>query len=86
LINVSFIDCTYKGNSGAGFSTCLNALNASSDPVSILFQNGEVVNNSASQRSAGFSGCTVRVLRQKFTLEDAIEFYAFAPLEALACV
>ena len=25
---------------------------------------------------------TVRVFRQKFTLEDAIEFHAFAPLEA----
>jgi acyl-CoA synthetase (AMP-forming)/AMP-acid ligase II len=24
--------------------------------------------------------------RQKFTLDDAIEFHAFAPLEALACV
>ena len=30
--------------------------------------------------------CTVRVLRLKFTLEDAIEFHAFAPLEALSCV
>jgi hypothetical protein len=29
---------------------------------------------------------TVRVFRQKFTLEDAIEFHAFAPLEALPCV
>jgi hypothetical protein len=29
---------------------------------------------------------TVRVLRQKFTLEDAIEFHAFAPLAALLCV
>jgi hypothetical protein len=29
---------------------------------------------------------TVRVFRQKSTLEDAIEFHAFAPLEALhAC-
>jgi hypothetical protein len=27
--------------------------------------------------------CTVRVFRQKFALEDAIEFHAFAPLEAL---
>jgi hypothetical protein len=30
--------------------------------------------------------CTVRVFQQKFTLEDAIEFHAFAPLEALPCV
>jgi cytochrome oxidase assembly protein ShyY1 len=29
---------------------------------------------------------TVRVFRQKSTLEDPIEFNAFAPLEALACV
>jgi hypothetical protein len=29
---------------------------------------------------------TVRVFRQKFALEDAIEFHAFAPLEALPCV
>jgi hypothetical protein len=29
---------------------------------------------------------TVRVFRQKFKLEGAIEFYAFAPVEALACV
>jgi len=29
---------------------------------------------------------TVRVFRQKFTFEDAIELHAFAPLEALACV
>jgi hypothetical protein len=29
---------------------------------------------------------TVRVFRQNFTLEDAIEFHAFAPLEALPCV
>jgi hypothetical protein len=28
-------------------------------------------------------GCTVRVCRQAFTLVDAIEFHAFAPLEAL---
>jgi hypothetical protein len=26
--------------------------------------------------------CTVRVFRQGFTLEDAIEFHAFAPLQA----
>jgi hypothetical protein len=30
--------------------------------------------------------CTVRLFRQKATLEDAIEFHAFAPLEALPCV
>jgi hypothetical protein len=30
--------------------------------------------------------CTVRGFQQRFTLEDAIEFHAFAPLEALACV
>jgi hypothetical protein len=30
--------------------------------------------------------CAVRVFRQIFTLEDAIEFHAFAPLEALPCV
>ena len=35
--------------------------------------------------SEGGAG-TVRVFRQKFTLEDAIELHAFAPLEALACV
>jgi hypothetical protein len=36
---------------------------------------------------SGCSCCTVRVSRLKFTLEDAIEFHAFAPpLEALACV
>ena len=29
---------------------------------------------------------TVRVFRQRFALEDAIEFHAFAPLEALPCV
>jgi hypothetical protein len=29
---------------------------------------------------------TVRIFRQKFTREDAIEFHAFAPLEALPCV
>jgi hypothetical protein len=29
---------------------------------------------------------TVRVFRLKFTIEDAIELNAFAPLEALACV
>jgi hypothetical protein len=29
---------------------------------------------------------TVRVLRQKLTLEDTIEFHAFAPLEAVPCV
>jgi hypothetical protein len=30
---------------------------------------------------------TVRVIRQEFTIEDAIEFHAFAPpLEALPCV
>ncbi len=28
----------------------------------------------------------VLVFRQKFTLDDAIEFHAFAGLEALACV
>jgi hypothetical protein len=32
------------------------------------------------------SFCTVLVFRQKFTLEDAIEFHAFAPLEARPCV
>jgi hypothetical protein len=30
--------------------------------------------------------CTVRVYRQRFTLEDAIEFHAFAPLEARPCM
>jgi hypothetical protein len=30
----------------------------------------------------GQATCTVRVFGQKFTLEDAIEFHAFAPLEA----
>jgi hypothetical protein len=29
---------------------------------------------------------TVRVFRQKSALEDAIEFHAFAPFEARACV
>jgi hypothetical protein len=29
---------------------------------------------------------TVRVFRQGFTLEDAIEFHAFAPVKALPCV
>jgi hypothetical protein len=29
---------------------------------------------------------TVRVFRQDFSLEDAIEFHAFAPREALPCV
>jgi creatine kinase len=29
---------------------------------------------------------TVRAFRLKFTLEDAIAFYAFAPLEALPCM
>jgi hypothetical protein len=29
---------------------------------------------------------TVRALSQRFALEDAIEFHAFAPLEALTCV
>jgi hypothetical protein len=28
----------------------------------------------------------LRVFRLKFTLDDAIEFHAFAPLEALPCV
>jgi hypothetical protein len=28
------------------------------------------------------AACTVRVFRQGFTLEDAIEVHAFAPLEA----
>jgi hypothetical protein len=38
------------------------------------------------QRAGG--GCTgcVLVIEEKFTLEDAIEFHAFAPLEALASV
>jgi hypothetical protein len=31
----------------------------------------------------GGDEATVRVFRQKFKLEDAIEFHAFAPLEAL---
>jgi hypothetical protein len=31
-------------------------------------------------------GAAVIVLRQGVALEDAIEFHAFAPLEALACV
>jgi hypothetical protein len=36
---------------------------------------------------AGLSGYgTVRGFRQGFTLEDAIEFHAFALLEALLCV
>jgi hypothetical protein len=29
---------------------------------------------------------TVRAFRQKFTLENAIEFHGFVPLEALPCV
>jgi hypothetical protein len=29
---------------------------------------------------------TVRIFRQKFTLEDTIEIQAYAPLEALPCV
>jgi hypothetical protein len=36
--------------------------------------------------SANNPGRTVRVFRLKVTLEDAIEFHAFAPLEALPCV
>jgi hypothetical protein len=32
------------------------------------------------------SQSAARVSRQKFTLEDAIEVHAFAPLEALSCV
>jgi hypothetical protein len=37
--------------------------------------------------SSGCGCCTVRVFRQEFALEDAIEFRAFAPpFEALACV
>jgi hypothetical protein len=35
---------------------------------------------------SGCGCCTVCVFRQEFALEDAIEFHAFAPLEALACV
>jgi hypothetical protein len=33
----------------------------------------------------GYAG-TVRVFRLEFTLEDAIEFHAFAPHEALPCM
>jgi hypothetical protein len=31
--------------------------------------------------SLGCDCCTVRVVRQEFTLEDAVEFHAFAPLQ-----
>ena len=59
LINITFAGCSFRGNSGAGFATCLNALNASSRPVSITFRDAQVSNNSANERSSGFSGCSV---------------------------
>jgi hypothetical protein len=45
LTNVTFRDCSYTGNAGAGFRTCLNAFNGSTKPVSILFSGGAVTNN-----------------------------------------
>jgi hypothetical protein len=36
--------------------------------------------------SSGCDCCKVRVFRQRFTLEDATGFHAFAPLEALTCM
>jgi magnesium-transporting ATPase (P-type) len=37
-------------------------------------------------RSSDYAIGMVRAFRQEFTLEDAIEFHAFALLEALPCV
>jgi hypothetical protein len=45
LTNVTFRDCSYTGNAGAGFRTCMNALNGSTQPVSVLFSGGVVTNN-----------------------------------------
>jgi hypothetical protein len=55
---------------------------------------GEMAAGVAAEVSAGVSSLggmasfemQVFVFRQKFTLEDAIEFHTFAPLDALACV
>jgi hypothetical protein len=47
---------------------------------------GKAVREAKSLRDMCLHFGTVHVFRQKFTLEDAIEFHAFAPLEALASV
>ena len=59
LTNVRFLNNIYTGNSGEGFSTCLNALNGSSKPVSITFSGATVSNNSVQEDSAGFYGSCV---------------------------
>ena len=51
LSNVTFRDNVFTGNSGAGFRSCLNALNGSTQPVSVLFSGGIVHNNTVMQNT-----------------------------------
>ena len=59
LTNVTFRDCSYTGNAGSGFRSCLNALNASTHPVSILFSGGLVRNNTVMANRVGSRGHSV---------------------------
>ena len=90
LTNVSFRDCSYVGNAGSGFRTCLNGLNASTKPISILFSGGTVRNNTVLEHSAGYLGHSVGAsyfrpgLRGDVTYENiAIRDCASAGLKVL---
>ena len=90
LTNVTFRDCSYTGNAGSGFRTCLNALNASTHPVSILFSGGLVRNNTVMETVGGSSGHSVGAsyfrpgLRGEVTYENiAVSDCAAAGLKVL---
>lgn len=81
LTNVTFRDCVYSGNSGAGFRTCLNAMNGSTAPVSILFSGADVHNNTVMQdrpSKSGYIGQSVGASYFRPGLQGAVTYQDIA--------